>query len=431
MERAHLQSRLERLEQAEKQHREQLRRERQKREEAERRLYADRQGSIRKNIRSIMAASPSASAASPRAGEEGDAAALQLQHHRRCLADAEEAIRRLEGDLLRELDARQQLERAAGAGADAVDGARSAAPSSAATPESSSLLFGNAATAARERREADDLARGLRERLEAVSAQLEEERTGHAATKQKLLLHSPAARANGAGAPAATPGRGGGADADDGDHIRVPRHTMQTIREQLISLSAERDALLRLGDGSEMAVRALAEVAESSAMLERVRAAGDRDAAAAAAGGPAFNVGRLTELLRSKELVHLKLVEALRQEKARTAAMEALLGEYHGAEERYRESEEGIARLRRELGERAEAEARLREAAAAGGGGDNLRAELDAARRERDRAQAEAAEMRENLNEVVGELYQCKETVNRLEKEAGGEGAQRKGSFAF
>ena len=93
MERAHLQSRLERLEQAEKQHREQLRRERQKREEAERRLYADRQGSIRKNIRSIMAASPSASAASPRAGEEGDAAALQLQHHRRCLADAEEADR--------------------------------------------------------------------------------------------------------------------------------------------------------------------------------------------------------------------------------------------------------------------------------------------------------------------------------------------------
>ena len=56
-----MQSRLERLEEAEKRHRDQLRNERLKREEAERRLYTDRQGSIKKNIRSIMVMSPSPS----------------------------------------------------------------------------------------------------------------------------------------------------------------------------------------------------------------------------------------------------------------------------------------------------------------------------------------------------------------------------------
>ena len=111
-----MQSRLERLEEAEKRHRDQLRNERLKREEAERRLYTDRQGSIKKNIRSIMVMSPSPSTplrSGTGAGEEAQDSALpQQQHLRKCLTEAEGAIQKLECDLLRELDARQQLERA-------------------------------------------------------------------------------------------------------------------------------------------------------------------------------------------------------------------------------------------------------------------------------------------------------------------------------
>lgn len=480
-----MQSRLERLEEAEKRHRDQLRNERLKREEAERRLYTDRQGSIKKNIRSIMVMSPSPSTplrSGTGAGEEAhDSALLQQQHLRKCLTEAEGAIQKLECDLLRELDARQQLERAV-SNSNSNGGEEGSALKKKETPlagenwkdlstppptaSASSLLYGNSASAMRERQMADESDR-LRERLKDVSSQLEAERTLHAATKEKLSESSSHA-VEGRGGKAASVFSPLGPD-DDKEHIRVPRNTMQTIREQLISLSAERDALLAIGDGSQMTLKALSEVAESPSMIAKVK---DMHANAAGSGqedsgASPFAVGRLTEILRSKELIHLKLVEALRQEKAKTSAMEALLSEYHDAEERYRESEESISKLRKELRERDNSEESLRETVAAlerqnavgrsDGGANAVAFAVDAevnelreklaveteekrqAVNERDKAQTEAAEMRENLNEMVGELYQYKEMVNSLEKTNKNAveddnrvgSAHRKGSFAF
>ena len=104
-----------------------------------------------------------------------------------------------------------------------------------------------------------------------------------------------------------------------------------TVQAARLFCQKLRDALLAIGDGSQMTLKALSEVAESPSMLAKVK---DMHANAAGSGhedsgASPFAVGRLTEILRSKELIHLKLVEALRQEKAKTSAMEALLSESH------------------------------------------------------------------------------------------------------
>ena len=426
MECDHLQSRLLRLEKNERAYREQLRRERQKREEAERKLYTDRQGSIKRNIRSILSvggfASPSSSS-----GNNNIPSSPKEAEYRKCLDDAEATIKRMENDLLIELERRQQLERIVSARETDETGGPGEHPVSVQqehmTPEPM-LLFGSSVSTGGSRDRKSRLNNG---QTGPAAAALEETKTNGQLSGMK------------------TPGSSSMTSITispdgkhvDGDDIFVPRRTMQTIREQLVSLSAERDALLHMdGDVSGLVQRTLSNVATTPSMLKDVRA---RHGGSDDDQSP-FAVGRLTEMMRSKELIHLKLVEALRQEKARCAAMEALLVEGNEPPK----SETVTAPTKHTAAELSKLESMLQH-------------ETDARRQavtQRDEAVENTAEMRRNLDDVVQELMDAKEEIDRLKGtsaaespftipstfqfDGGGEAekklspsSERRGSFAF
>lgn len=397
-----MESKISRLERAEKLYREQLRNERLKREEAERRLYSDRQGAIKRNIRSIMVLSPSS--------HEGDEDKGLLHHYKNSLDDAEICIKRLETDLLKELETRQQLEKTLDnvVRSDEVytGGDKLTPPSFSPVRDDVNERHFSASGGGTSEEYRMKITK-LEARINSLETELEDEKTAHIRAidlnSQKETLTSPARDSDGS--------KTKGDDPSQEDCISVPRLTMQTIREQLISLSAERDALRDIGDGSSMLHQAMEDIATSSSMLNQIN-----DQETSGNSQSPFHVGRLKEMIKSRDLINIKLVEALRREKAKVVSMEVMISEQKENSDSMRnrhnhvlkEQNSLVNNLREQLEQEKKSSSKLSAPKNDSTSIAEIETKLSIAIGEKEKAIKDAKEMRANLNEIVSELMEAK-----------------------